>query len=118
MRSRVALVDCRRELAGEILDRSENAASDDVAFQPRKSDLNLIEPVRIGGRELKLRVRISLQEILDLAGLVIGQIVENDVNLLVRFTTGDHLLEEVDKFRAGMPLGGLVQHSPVTSSAA
>jgi hypothetical protein len=44
------------ELTREILDRSEGATSNDFAVQARKPDLYLIEPGRISGREVQLRV--------------------------------------------------------------
>ncbi len=96
-----------QELAGEILDRGKNAASDHFALQPREPDLNLIEPGRIGGCEVKLHVAVSSEEIFDLIGLVCGQIIENDMNLLMRFAAGDNLFEETDEFGAGVPLGSL-----------
>jgi len=63
------------EFSGEVVDRSENAASDDLAFQSSEPDLDLLEPGRIGGREGKLEVGVSLQKLFDLVGLVCRQII-------------------------------------------
>jgi hypothetical protein len=59
---------------------------------------------------VQVDVGVSLQELFDLGGLVCGQVVENNVNLLVELTAGDDLLEETDEFRAGVPLGSLALH--------
>ena len=68
---------------------------------------------------MKLPLGISLEKFCDLVGLVCGQVIQNDVNLLVRLTAGDHLFEESDEFRTGVPLGSLALHLPrLTSSAA
>ena len=40
------------------------------------------------------------------------EIIEDDVNRLMRFATGDHLLEEVDELCAGVPLGSLALDFP------
>ena len=71
---------CKRmSFTCEIVDRSENAAS----YNSRSilaNHLDLIEPGRIGGREM------------------FGQIIQNDVNLLVWLTAGDYLFEDADEF--------------------
>ena len=51
---------------------------------------------------MQVHVGVSLQELFDLVGLVCRQVVENNVNLLVRLTAGDNLFEEPDEFRAGV----------------
>jgi hypothetical protein len=83
---------------------------DDFAFQPCKPDLDVIQPGRICRREVKLRVGIPLQKLLHLPGLVCRQIVQNDVNVLMRFTAGDDLFEEVHELGAGVALGSLALH--------
>ena len=52
----------------------------------------------------------ALEELFDLVGLVCGQIIQNDVNLLARRAAGDDLFEETDELRAGVPLGSLALH--------
>ena len=59
---------------------------------------------------MQLHVGVSLQELLNLVGLVCGQIIENDVNLLARLAAGDDLFEEADELRAGVSLGSLALH--------
>ena len=110
--------DVAHKLSSEIVDRSENAASDDFALQPCEPDFNLIQPGRIGAREVKFHVGVSPQELFDLVGLVRRQIVENDVNLLVRLAAEDYLFEETNEFRTGVSLGGLALYLPRLSSAA
>lgn len=61
---------------------------------------------------MKLHAGISTQELFYLSGLVCRQIIESDVNLLIRFTARDNLFEEVDELGAGVPLSGPALYLP------
>jgi len=50
------------ELAGEIFDRREDSASDDLSFDAGKPDFDLVQSGRLGGCEVKLHARMRLQE--------------------------------------------------------
>ena len=56
---------------------------------------------------MKLHMRISPEKRFDLVGLVRGQVIENDVDLLVRVAAGNHVFEKTHELGTGMPLGGL-----------
>jgi hypothetical protein len=49
---------------------------DDLAFDFGEPDLDLIEPGRVSGREVKPDSRMSLQELADRLRFVDGEIVE------------------------------------------
>ena len=62
---------------------------------------------------MKFNVEILPQKGLDLAGLVVGQIVDNDVNLLPWFITGDDLVSEVTVQRLSRGLLIYLKHGRV-----
>ena len=63
-------VDVTTELATQVRDRGENAAGDDLAFDLGEPDLDLVEPCGIGRGEVKLHVRVLLQEVSNELGFV------------------------------------------------
>src|ERR1700677_970549 len=54
--------------------------------------------------------RMLLEERCDLFGFMSGEIVQDDVNLLARFRTEDHLLQEQHELIAGMARGCFAEH--------
>jgi hypothetical protein len=56
----VMAANVRHELFAEIFDGSENAASDDVAFNFGKPEFHLIKPGGIGGCEVNLHLRMRM----------------------------------------------------------
>lgn len=93
----------------EILDRGEDAAVNEVAFDLGEPELDLIEPGGVGGREVERDRRMVVEELLDSLGLVCGEVVENDVDFLVGRLTGDEIFEEGDELLTGVAADGLAQ---------
>src|SRR6202023_3464625 len=80
-------------------------------------DLDLIEPRRVSGREVKLDSRVLLEELADRLSFVRGEMVEDDVNLLLRRTQGYDLLQERDELTAGMAAAVLPWTRPLRYGA-
>src|SRR5260370_7136542 len=76
---------------------------DHLAFDLGKPDLDLVEPGRVSGREVKPDSRMLLEEIADRLSFVCGELVEDDVNLLPRRAQGYDLLQKGDALTAGVP---------------
>src|ERR1039458_9283768 len=85
-------IDVAAEFASQVGNRGEDAACDDLAFDLGEPDLDLIEPGRVRGREVKPDSRMLLEELADRLSFVRGEIVEDDVNLLPRRAQGYDLL--------------------------
>ena len=98
--------DVFHQLAGKVGDGGEYSASDHVAFDLGKPDLDLVEPGRVSGREVKPDSRMLLEELADCLSFVRGEIVEDDVNLLPRRAQGYDLLQKGDELTAGMASSG------------
>ena len=62
--------DVAHELAGQILDRGEDAAGNDIALDPGEPVFNLIEPGGIGRGEVQMHLGMSGQELRAPAGLM------------------------------------------------
>ena len=52
-------IDVAAELTGQIRDGSEYAAGDDLALDLGEPEFNLVEPGRVGGREMELNTGIA-----------------------------------------------------------
>jgi hypothetical protein len=76
-------------------------------------DLDLVEPGRVSGREVKPDSRMLLEELADRLSFVRGEIVEDDVNLLPRRAQGYDLLQKGDELAAGMAAAVLPWTRPV-----
>ena len=63
------------DFAAQISRRDEHASMYEVTFDLGKPELNLVEPRRIGRREMQLDLRIVFKECVDSCGLVSRQIV-------------------------------------------
>src|SRR5258708_18042984 len=75
---------------------------DHLAFDLGKPDLDLVEPGRGSGREVKRDWRMLLEEIADRLSFVCGELVEDDVNLLPRRAQGYDLLQKGDELTGGV----------------
>src|SRR5208282_786104 len=53
------------QFAGQIGDRGKNAAGNDVTLDFRKPQLHLVQPGRVGRREVELDFWILLEKLLD-----------------------------------------------------
>ena len=88
-------VNVAAESAGQIRYGCENTAGDDITLDFSEPDLDLVQPGRIGGREVELNLGMRLQEIADCLGLVRREIVEDDVDLLLRPALRNDLSQDV-----------------------
>jgi len=68
------------DLASQIGDGGEDAASEQIALDFGKPQFHLIQPGRISRREVKVNLGMLGEELLDGLGLVGRQIIEDDVN--------------------------------------
>ena len=82
----------KSEFSSQVGNRGEDAARDHVAFDFGEPDLDLVEPGRVGGGEVKADSRMLPQEVVHRLGLVRGEVVQDDVNLLPGRTQGEHLV--------------------------
>src|ERR1035437_3515223 len=98
-------VDVASEFASQVGNRGEDAARDDLAFDLGEPDLDLVEPGRVSGREVKPDSRMLLEELADRLSFVGGEIVEDDVNLLPRRAQGYDLLQKGHELVAGVASG-------------
>ncbi len=81
-----------------------------MALHAREPDFHLIQPGEIGGREVQFYLRVGIQEFGDFPRFVSGEIVDDDMNFLLRFAKADHLAKKVDKLIAGVTLRRLSVH--------
>ena len=103
----VVLLDVTKELSREVSFGSEDSSSNDSALDFRKPDFDLVEPTRIGRRVMEPNCRIGVEELKNTHGFVRAQVVGHDMNLSASRLAGYDHAQKVDKFDAGMPLGGL-----------
>src|SRR5258707_1442329 len=103
----VVLLDVADQLSGQVSCRSEDPASDDIALDFGKPDLDLIKPTGIGRGVMDPYRWIGLEELENILGFMCAQVVGDDVNLSAIRLAGDDLTQKVDKIDAGMPSGGL-----------
>ena len=80
-RSAVVMPDIAHELAGEIGDGGKDTECDDVTLDLGEPDFNLVEPGRVGRREVQMHIGMLGQEITDPLSLMSREVVENDVDL-------------------------------------
>ena len=69
------VLDVTHDLAREVALGSEDAACDQVAFDLREPILNLVQPGRVGGREVQMDLRVIREELLNPTRLVGREIV-------------------------------------------
>src|SRR5258705_8420266 len=103
----VVLLDVADQLSGEISCRSEDPASDDIALDFGKPDLDLIEPTGIGRGVMDPYGWMGLEELEKILGFLCNQVAGYDMNLSTLRLAGDDLAQKVDKLGAGMASRGL-----------
>src|SRR4051794_1458043 len=74
LRGLVVVADVLHDLPPQISHRGEDAARENVAFNLRKPELNLIEPRRVRRREVKVHMGMLRQERSDLLGLCVARL--------------------------------------------
>ena len=92
-------------LPGEIRQRREDAAGEQVAFD-LPPEFHLIEPRRVGRREMQMDPGMRVQKHLHPLGLVRREIVDDHVEISATLRR-QHVTQEVDERFAGVPRGGL-----------
>ncbi len=75
-------VEVAAEFASQIGGRGEDAAGHDFALDFGEPQFDLAEPARMGGREVKLHMRMLLEEMAKQLRFMSGEVVEDDMNLL------------------------------------
>ena len=103
----VVLLDVAEELSRQVSFGSEDSSINDRALNFRKPDFNLVEPTRIGRRVMEPNCRIGVQELKNTLGFVRAQVVDHDMNFSASWLAGHNRAQKVDKFDAGVPVGGL-----------
>src|ERR1700724_214376 len=80
--SAIVVTDVTHELAGQVLDRGEDSAGDDLAFDPGEPVFDLIEPGGVGRGVVEMHFGMSREELLNALGLVGREVVGKEINLL------------------------------------
>ena len=75
----VVVPDVATNLAREVSDRGEDAPGEQIALDLRKPELDLIEPGRIGRREMQMHVRVVEEKGAHGLGLVRREVVGDHV---------------------------------------
>jgi hypothetical protein len=95
-------MDVAEEVAIEVFDRNEDAASDYITLDFGEPNLNLVEPGGVGRCVMDANIAIAFEEFPDLGGTMGREIIDNNMDLLCRCLTGDDLLEKSHELPAGM----------------
>src|SRR5580704_7343012 len=105
----VVMTDVARELARQIVDRGEDAAGDDIAFDAAEPEFDLIEPLGIGRSKMQVQLETIGQELCDPLGLMGREVVGDDVDLATAGLQRNNLAQESHKLLGGMVGSGLTQ---------
>ena len=97
-------------LTREVFHRREDATCQQVALNASEPELDLVEPRRVGRREVEVHVRVSLEEGGHRPRLVGRQVVENHMNLALTRLAGDEVAQKRDERRARVSGHRLAEH--------
>ena len=103
------MTDIAHEFFGQVLDGGEDAARDHIAFDLGEPELHLIQPRRVGRREMQMHLRMGLQELGDPPGLVRREVVRNHMDLQAPGLIGHEVRQEGDELLRRVPIGRLAQ---------
>ena len=106
----VVLTDVSHELSLQVRDGSEYAAGDDVAFDLTEPQLDLVQPRRVGGREVQVNLGVRRQEVLDRCALVGREVVGDHVDLFAARLVDHDVGEERDELGGGVPRRRFAEH--------
>src|SRR5262245_16289308 len=110
LRRLVVVTDVATNLPREVWDRREDASGQEVALDLGKPQLDLVEPRRVGRREMQVDVRMVQQKGAHRLRLVRRQVVRDHMNFTALRLAGYDLAQEVDKRGAGVARHGLAEH--------
>src|ERR1700728_4253203 len=102
--------DIAHELAGQVLDRGKDSAGDNLAFDPGEPVLYLVEPGGVGRSVVEMDSGVSRKELLHPPGLVVREVIGNEMNRFAGRLVADHLGEEGNKLLTGVARGGFASH--------
>ena len=103
----VVLTDIAHKFAFQIGDRGKDAAGDHVALDLGEPEFHLIQPGRVGRREMELDVRMRVQELAHLRGFVRREVVADDMDFFALGLARADIGEKSDELGAGVPRCGL-----------
>lgn len=104
------MADVAHEFLLEVFDRREDASRDDIALDLGEPELDLVQPRRVGRREMQAHRRMGLQKFGDPRGLVRREIVRNHMDLHALGLIGHEVRQERDELLEGVALRRLAQH--------
>src|SRR5713226_6282522 len=87
--SAVVVANVAHKLAGQVLDRGEDPAGNDIALDPGEPVFDLIEPGGVGRGVVDMDLGVSREELLNPLGLVGREVDGNEMNLLAARLIGD-----------------------------
>src|SRR3984893_10134266 len=103
------MTDVTHELARQVVDRGEDPAGDDLAFDAAEPEFDLIEPRRIGRSKMQVQLWMIGQELCDPLCLMGREVVGDDVDLATPGLQRNNLAQESHKLFGGMVRRGLTQ---------
>src|ERR1700736_1488247 len=103
------------KFAGQVRDRGEDSAGNDIALDLGKPVFYLVEPGGIGRSVVEMHFGVSREELLNPLGLVGREVVGNEMNLLAARLISNQVGEEGHKLLAGVTRGGFAHHLAIAS---
>src|SRR5258708_2050140 len=100
--STIVMTDVAHELPGQVRNRGEDAAGNDIALDLGKPVFDLVEPGGVGRGVVEMDFGVSREELLHPFGLVSRKVVGNKMDFLAARLIGDQLRKEGDKLLAGV----------------
>lgn len=114
-RGPIVVADIAHQFPFEIVLRREDAASNHIPLDLGEPQFDLVEPGRVGGREMQTDCGMVVQEGVHLLGLMRREIVEDDVQRLPPRLMGHQVGQERDELRRGVSFGGTPEHRAAAS---
>jgi hypothetical protein len=105
----IVMADVAHDFAVEITGGVEDAPGNEIPLNFREPDLDLIEPRGVGRGIMEFDVGVGAQEVFDGFGFMSRKIVRDDMDGNLGRLSADQLVEKLDKFSAGVAVGGLAE---------
>ena len=102
--------DVVHELSPQVGHRRECTAGNDVALDLGKPEFDLVEPRGVGRSEMQVNLRMSSQKVVDLSGVMGGEVVGNHVDLFAARLVDDDVRQEGDELRRSVTHGRFAEH--------